>query len=95
MEIPLTFAAFKGKRRDKVLIALLLYYIAKHRRSLTDLVRKGRVRCDCATSPCIYTPHHCDQYLEARLGQSFHQGLTYLPPASVCTLPKLLLHNLV
>lgn len=81
MEIPLTFAAFKGKKEDKSARKQrsVYTYEVKHRRSLTDLVRKGRVHRERVTSSGTYRPIHCDQWLEARLGQSLHQELTSLP----------------
>lgn len=97
MEIPSRLCCLQSKEAGQSTHRLCCVYTykAKLMRSLTDLVGKGRVHCECVTSPGIYTPHHCGQWREARLGQSLHQGLTSLPPACVCTHPKLLLHNLV
>lgn len=81
MEIPLTSAAFKGNEEDKSAHKQRSVYThkAKHRRSLTDLVRKGRVHRERVTSSGTYRPIHGDLWLEARLGQSLHQELTSLP----------------
>lgn len=94
MEFPLTFAASKGIKQDKSTHRLCCAYThkAKHRRSLTDLVRKGRVHKECVTSSGTCMPHLCDQCLEASQVRVYTMDWYF---SFLRTHPNLLLHSLV